>query len=508
LQCHLGALSASCSTQRQSLEQLKATYERRTGQRFPITFAKYTGDTKDDKRVELRQHPPQILLTNYVMAELMLVRPEDQRFLDRVGGGLRFLVFDELHTYRGRQGADVAMLIRRLKERAAAPDLIHIGTSATMVADRNASPPVRRSTVAKFAERLFGHRFTEQQVIEETLVRFTEDGVPSPSELKEAITSVLPATLQEFRKHPLARWAEAQFGVEQEEGELFKRQIPSTLTTAAERLTLESGIEASACETRLRELLTLGGNLPRDDGGRAFAFKLHQFIGQGRALFATLESAGSREFSLERQVQAGGGRIFVPIKFCRQCGQEYCHILRSDDRLSPHPLGFAGELDSQSRPGYLMLTPSENDWTTDRIPEEWREANGRLKQMWQGRVPEPLWVAPDGSSSPEAAAGRLKMWWQASPFSLCLSCGCFIRSANKSSSSSPQFPAKLAAARRQCSPPRSCTIPGGCRSPRTNCCHSRTIARTHPCSRVTSMTSFTCHFCVVRCTQRCSTSRS
>jgi ATP-dependent helicase YprA (DUF1998 family) len=81
------------------------------------------------------------MLTNYVMAELMLVRPEDQRFLDRVGGGLRFLVFDELHTYRGRQGADVAMLIRRLKERCAAPGLVHVGTSATMVANPHFSPP-------------------------------------------------------------------------------------------------------------------------------------------------------------------------------------------------------------------------------------------------------------------------------------------------------------------------------------------------------------------------------
>src|SRR4029079_5933404 len=117
---------------------------------FPISFAKYTGETSDSVRGELRNHPPQIMLTNYVMAELMLVRPEDQRFLDRAGGGLRYLVFDELHTYRGRQGADVAMLIRRLKERAAASELIHIGTSATMVADRNASPLVRRSTVAKF----------------------------------------------------------------------------------------------------------------------------------------------------------------------------------------------------------------------------------------------------------------------------------------------------------------------------------------------------------------------
>lgn len=75
-----------------------------------------------------------------MMSELTLVRPQDQRFLDAAGGGLRFLVFDELHTYRGRQGADVAMLIRRLKERAAAPGLIHVGTSATMVAERDATP--------------------------------------------------------------------------------------------------------------------------------------------------------------------------------------------------------------------------------------------------------------------------------------------------------------------------------------------------------------------------------
>jgi ATP-dependent helicase YprA (DUF1998 family) len=40
-------------------------------------------------------------------------------------------VFDELHTYRGRQGADVAMLIRRMKERCAASGLVHVGTSAT-----------------------------------------------------------------------------------------------------------------------------------------------------------------------------------------------------------------------------------------------------------------------------------------------------------------------------------------------------------------------------------------
>ena len=164
--------------------------------------------------------------------------------------------------------------------------------------------------------------------------------------------------------------------------------------------------------------------MPRDDGGRAFAFKLHQFIGQGRALFATLESADRREFSLEGQVQAGGGRIFVPIKFCRQCGQDYYHVLRTDTRFFPHPVGLDGGDDGQD-PGYLMLAPVDNDWSEDRIPEEWYDRRGRLTQTWRDRVPDAVWVAPDGSYSSQSRSGAVKMWWQAAPLSLCLNCGEF-----------------------------------------------------------------------------------
>ncbi len=176
-------MNALVNSQLQFLESLKADYEKRTGRSFLVTFARYTGETDDKTREAMRQHPPHILLTNYMMTELMLVRPEDKRFLDKEGGGLRFLVFDELHTYRGRQGADVAMLVRRLKERAADEHLIHIGTSATMISDRNATPAERRQVVADFASRFFGYPFTESDIIEETLVPFTEGGMPSEREL-------------------------------------------------------------------------------------------------------------------------------------------------------------------------------------------------------------------------------------------------------------------------------------------------------------------------------------
>ena len=55
------------------------------------------------------------------MLEYMLLRPAERKFTDSATAHLEFLVLDELHTYRGRQGADVAMLLRRLRERIRTP---------------------------------------------------------------------------------------------------------------------------------------------------------------------------------------------------------------------------------------------------------------------------------------------------------------------------------------------------------------------------------------------------
>jgi ATP-dependent helicase YprA (DUF1998 family) len=421
-------MNALVNSQLQALETLKELYEKRTGEAFPLTFAKYTGETREEVREQMRQQPPQILLTNYVMGELLLVRPEDQRFLDRVGGGLRFLVFDELHTYRGRQGADVAMLVRRLKGRCAGPKLVHVGTSATMVARAEATPEERRLEVAEFASRFFGHPFTAEQVIEETLEPFTEGGPPTREELRERMAGATPGgrppEIAEFRRDPLVRWVEYELGVEVQSDGSLRRRVPCSLREAAQQLAKTTGFPAEECAEQLRNVLSYGGRLRREDGGRALAFKLHQFISQGQALYATLEAADKREFSMEGQVQASEGRLFVPIKFCRQCGQEYYHVLFTEDRFLPHPIGMESE-DEEGVPGYLMLAPMESDWNEELIPEEWRQFNGKLKPNWRDRVPRAIWVAPDGSYSTKPREGFQKMWWQEKGFYLCLSCGEF-----------------------------------------------------------------------------------
>ena len=68
----------------------------------PVTFRRYTGQESEEDRQEIIANPPDILLTNYVMLELVLTRPKERKLV-RALKDLRFLVLDELHTYRGRQ---------------------------------------------------------------------------------------------------------------------------------------------------------------------------------------------------------------------------------------------------------------------------------------------------------------------------------------------------------------------------------------------------------------------
>src|SRR5215471_18509692 len=119
----------------------------------PVRFGRYTGQESAEDRKQLIANPPDILLTNYVMLELVLTRPRDRGLIE-AAKGLWFLILDELHTYRGRQGADVALLVRRLRDVCDATDVQCIGTLATMTTEGDASD--QRRAVAGVATTLFG----------------------------------------------------------------------------------------------------------------------------------------------------------------------------------------------------------------------------------------------------------------------------------------------------------------------------------------------------------------
>ena len=163
-------MNALINSQYEEFTRYKKNYEDSTGKEFPITFGQYTGQEGEDARAKMRENPPQILLTNYMMLELLLTRVRERSIRDGIYENLRFLVFDELHTYRGRQGADVAMLIRRIRSNST-HQIVSIGTSATMVSDAAGNLADQRGEVAGVATKLFGRAFTPEQVVNEKLTR-------------------------------------------------------------------------------------------------------------------------------------------------------------------------------------------------------------------------------------------------------------------------------------------------------------------------------------------------
>ena len=133
----------------------------------PVTFERYTGQVSDEERERIINDPPDILLTNYVMLELIMTRPHERRLIERARG-LRFVVLDELHTYRGRQGADVALLMRRVRERleVAGQPIQFVGTSATMAS--GGSFEEQQQQVARVSSDIFGAPVLPEHVIGET----------------------------------------------------------------------------------------------------------------------------------------------------------------------------------------------------------------------------------------------------------------------------------------------------------------------------------------------------
>jgi len=244
---------------------------------------RYTGQESREERERIAANPPDILLTNYMMAELLLTRQDD---LDSKvvsnASGLEFIILDELHTYRGRQGADVAVLVRRLRDRCS-PDKepICIGTSATMASE--GSDESRAFAVAKVASRLFGTDIGPDAVIDESLQRATDDFLKTEhvlGALKTALTQPLPNALDDetLKRYPLSVWAELELGLD--DGLELRRKKPIPFEEAVEKLSLASAVDAETCRDYLEKFLTRVSLPEHQRGGTKdgtfLAFKLHR----------------------------------------------------------------------------------------------------------------------------------------------------------------------------------------------------------------------------------------
>jgi ATP-dependent helicase YprA (DUF1998 family) len=456
-------MNALANSQRRELEKfLKIGYP----QGPPVTFDRYTGQESAEDRARIIANPPDILLTNYVMLELVLTRPRDRGLID-AARGLKFLVLDELHTYRGRQGADVALLVRRLQDTCNASDVQCIGTSATMTTEGDASD--QRRAVAEVATTLFGVTVQPEHVIGETLERITDPAAISADALRRQILDHAPPPedFEAFTADPLATWIEEVFGFEPASkpgppsGGPRRRRRPPTLPEAAQQLADQTGTEQAACADAIKDALQAGSRTINPATGRpAFAFRLHQFLSKGDNVYVTLELPAIRHVTSTYQVTAPGEpsqrtandgtapddegasqRILVPTAFCRECGQDYLVVTRSGTKGSAadgtsNGRKYAPRRDNDASggdeaSGYLFIS-DDQPWPSSldqvrverRLPYSWLayDAEGGLTvdPARQKLLPEAIHVDVTGH---EVGSGEgTYAAYVPSPFRFCLRC--------------------------------------------------------------------------------------
>ena len=373
-------MNALINSQANEFNTYKGNFEKNTGRNFPITFGQYTGQEKEERRNSMRENPPQILLTNYMMLELLLTRVQERSIRDAIFENLRYLVFDELHTYRGRQGADVAMLIRRIQAQCN-QSICCIGTSATMVSVGSAKS--QREEVAHVASTVFGRKFESEQIVDETLAPSLDSpgNHDSEKELRAAIQAEIDVDASEraLRKHPVAVWLENKIALKERDGRLVRRK-PKGFNDVVQALATDSGKPNASCRRALEETLQWVSTVNRriqESGSRytLLPFKLHQFIAQTGSVYTTLDQGEERFITLEPGLYKNDDKhkpIFANV-FSRATGHPFICVSLADGRLVPREFRAAGDGDEASTDGYLIV--GEGIWDPaqdfDYLPDSW-----------------------------------------------------------------------------------------------------------------------------------------
>ncbi len=408
----------------------------------PVKFRRYTGQEDDQERQEIISNPPDIILTNYVMLELLLTRVFERKLVASAKG-LRFLVLDELHTYRGRQGADIALLVRRTREACEAAELQCVGTSATLAT--GGSYDEQRAEVAAVASTLFGSPVEPAQVIGETLRRATPDTNLSGPAFREALKARVaegplsgPTDFASFVVDPLSIWLENSLGITEEAGTgVLVRSTPRTLygPDGATRL-LGDITEKSeaACGEVIKRHLLLGYDVRNPETGfPTFAFRLHQFIRRGETAYVSLETEANRYITLlgQRFVPGDREKLLYPLVFCRECGQEYYSVHLTGE---PGSYVFDSPMGEQLNPeegatGYLHVNyadpwPDAEHQLLERVPEDWLEettTRTRVRPDRRKYLPARFEVNALGQQAGDGL--KTIVHYIASPFRFCLGCG-------------------------------------------------------------------------------------
>ncbi|MFT0286493.1 DEAD/DEAH box helicase [Bacteroides thetaiotaomicron] len=291
---------------------------------------------------------PDILLTNFKMLDYGLMRQHFMSLwkgnIDSEDKALRFIVLDELHTYDGAQGTDVANLIRRLKLKLGLPKgwLCPIGTSATIGNGEDS-----KQRLCKYATDVFGETFAENNIIVEHRIPVAEYVTASHSAIPEAklikdCDFKSTDKVDSYIKRLCKIWLKKSECSPVEAGEYLRTMTVvrdlltvlehhvktidqlqkelAELNTDIRRLLLQNG--EKTCQTAIESLLALIAYAKRPLGEKKtipmlyLQVQLWQRELSGILRYVQKEPGFTWRYSLKEEED----RIALPMYFCRECG--------------------------------------------------------------------------------------------------------------------------------------------------------------------------------------------
>jgi replicative superfamily II helicase len=382
-------------------------YLAESGFQNAITVAKYDRGTTQTQREALRKKPPHILLTNYMMLEYLLTRPADREAIF-ANHRCRFLVLDEVHTYRGTLGTNIALLIRRLQahlKRATQdwgtniaeeertlrfPSLIPIGASATIksVDEEGLSEQemlLRRDhAVQEFFAKLIGAGPETIRVVGEELAdvqipataRYAPEPVVNndididdPEQVRKGLCRL--AGLSE--DHALEEAADMARIIWDLGAWLVSKpmSVSQMVDCVRSRVPQRQDIDPDLIRTEVESALAIGAAIPDQIAGN-LRLRAHRFMRGGWSFHRCVNPDCGRLYPMGEEQCVDCGSKTAPLFLCRNCGADYLRFVGDNELKEQSTLQPSSDLSSGGE--WLLYEPSRFEDLLDDDPEAGEDA--------------------------------------------------------------------------------------------------------------------------------------
>jgi len=417
-----------------------ATADDEAKKQFKIVTGRDTPyDSELISRRQIQSVRPDILITNYTMLELILTRFEDKKLFPITEQGVfKYLVLDEIHTYSGRRGADVACLIRRLKWHTGTKGkLVCIGTSATIQSGQGEDVS---TTMAAFASKLFGESFETQNIIGESYetppyrqvdkikpnIQIDEADIKNYQLSTESIVSLANKISNSEITNVESAYAQLEQNAILDFIEKHLQEVKSINKLAEEyvsHFSLNTDLEQA--KLQLVAAILVGISLVKDAKPR-LKVKVHSFFSQGPSVRATIEpshpSLTSKGDTTLRSVNSNKDLNTFQLAFCQACGKEvYVGSKTSDNSFIPRDMSDSEDVQTGNL-GYLLLGHwNESDVS---LPENWYTPTGSIKNERTIHVPRNEYFDNKTNKfSDYQTESSFPVTFISKPFLFCPSCG-------------------------------------------------------------------------------------